>query len=165
MVARLRAYNCCSPEAFKAVFSSLRIAAEWGWPQAWDYPIVSGFGRWGLSLVWLFVKHRSSLADKLHGLQVHTQVQHSPDLCTLPIALMCTQLPPAETPTHSPNTPCSPPSPHAACPTEADSLTCLQQIQAPSLCRLKSCLRACCWWGSVSMVVCLLWLSWIKSVL
>ena len=41
------AYNCCKPTACKAVFMSLRIAAEWGWPQAWEHPVVSGFGRWG----------------------------------------------------------------------------------------------------------------------
>ena len=39
------AYSCCRPTACKASVSSLRIAAEWGWPQAWENPTVSGFGR------------------------------------------------------------------------------------------------------------------------
>ena len=135
------AYNCCRPLAYNAVVNSLRI-------------------------LWLLVKHRSFVADKSYGPQVHRHHQHSSGPCTclalwLPTAGN-TQSPHCRGPTHSSNT--GLPLTHAV-PTEADPLTLLRRSHTPHLYRPTSCLRAGCWVGRVPRVGYLPWLSCIKSVL
>ena len=158
-------YNCYKPPAFRSLVSSLRIAAGWGWPQAQEHPIVSGFGRWGKPPMWVFEKHKSSAADKPCCPQVHTHSQHSPAPCERPDLPKRTQSLHGGSPTHSATAPHSPPAP-CAHPAGSSRLSC-QAAENPviNLCRPTSCLRACCWVGPVSRVGCLPWLSWIKSVL
>ena len=87
----------------KAIASSLRIAAELGQPQAWEHPIYSGFGRWGRSPMWLFDKHKSAAADKIHHPQGHIHHQHSLAMCACPHPLKWTQLHHCRGSTHSAN--------------------------------------------------------------
>ena len=115
--------------------------------------------------MWLLERLKSFTANKSQCLQGHRHCQHSPTQCMHPHPLKQTQSPHCRGPTHSPNAPHSTSSSHKLCPSEVDPLTMLQRIQALSLYRPTSCLRACYWVGPGPRAYCLPWLSWIKSVL